>query len=234
VLTEKGLQKVADACTRKRDPLQGTATIGLKTGAVLGQFKMGKYFSIRVSDYSVSWHRKAENLAKDAAMDGIYVIRTSIAQEVMDAEKAVLTYKGLAKVERAFRTLKSVDLQVRPIYHRLEDRVRAHLFICMLAYYVEWHLRQAWAQLLYTDEEGSQRDTPVAPVRPSESGKLKKARAHGKDGLPLQSFGGLLKSLATLCLNRIRVGENGPLCTRTTRPTPLQARAFELIGVASA
>jgi hypothetical protein len=231
VLTEKGLQKVADACTRKRDPLQGTATIGLKTGAVLGQFKMGKYFSIRVSDYSVSWHRKAENLAKDAAMDGIYVIRTSVAQEVMDAEKAVLTYKGLAKVERAFRTLKSVDLQVRPIYHRLEDRVRAHLFICMLAYYVEWHLRQAWAQLLYTDEEGSQRDTPVAPVRPSESGKLKKARAHGKDGLPLQSFGGLLKSLATLCLNRIRVGENGPLCTRTTRPTPLQARAFDLIGV---
>jgi hypothetical protein len=231
VLTEKGLQKVADACTRKRDPLQGTATIGLKTGAVLGRFKMGKYFSIRVSDYSVSWHRKAENLAKDAAMDGIYVIRTSIAQDVMDAEKAVLTYKGLAKVERAFRTLKSVDLQVRPIYHRLEDRVRAHLFICMLAYYVEWHLRQAWAQLLYTDEEGSQRDTPVSPVRSSESGKLKKARAHGKGGLPLQSFGGLLKSLATLCLNQIRVGENGPLCTRTTRPTPLQAKAFELIGV---
>jgi transposase len=231
VLTEKGLQKVADACTRMRDPLQGTAAIGLKTGAVLGRFKMGKYFSIRVSDYSVSWHRKTENLAKDAAMDGIYVIRTSVAKEVLDAEQAVLTYKRLAKVERAFRTLKSVDLQVRPIYHRLEDRVRAHLFICMLAYYVEWHLRQAWAQLLYTDEEGSQRDTPVAPVRPSESGKLKKARAHGKDGLPLQSFGGLLKSLATLCLNRIRVGENGPLCTRTTRPTPLQARAFDLIGV---
>jgi len=101
----------------------------------------------------------------------------------------------------------------------------------MLAYYVEWHLRQAWAQLLYMDEEGSQRDTPVAPVRPSESGKFKKARAHGKDGLPLQSFGGLMKSLATLSLNRIRVGENGPLCTRTTRPTPLQARAFDLIGV---
>jgi transposase len=231
VLTEKALQKVADACTRQRDPLQGTAAIGLKAGAALGRFKMGKYFSIRVGEYSVSWHRKAENLAKDAAMDGIYVIRTSVAKEVMDAEQAVLTYKRLAKVERAFRTLKSVDLQVRPIYHRLEDRVRAHLFICMLAYYVEWHLRQAWAELLYTDEEGSQRDTPVAPVRPSESGKFKKARAHSKDGLPLQSFGGLMKSLSTLSLNRIRVGENGPLCTRTTRPTPLQARAFDLIGV---
>jgi hypothetical protein len=233
-LTERELQKVADACTRNRDPLQGTAAIGLKTGAVLGRFKVGKYFSIRVSDYSVSWHRKAENLAKDAAMDGIYVIRTSVAKDVMDTEKAVLTYKRLAKVERAFRTLKSVDLQVRPIYHQLEDRVKAHLFICMLAYYVEWHLRQAWAELLYTDEEGSQRDTPVAPVRPSESGKFKKARAHGKDGLPLQPFSGLMKSLATLSLNRIRVGENGPLCTRTTRPTPLQARAFELVGVAIA
>ena len=232
LLTEKGLQKVADACTRKRDPLEGTAAIGLKAGAVLGRFKMGKYFSIRVGDYSLSWHRKADNLAKDAAMDGIYVIRTSVAKEVMDAEQAVLTYKRLAKVERAFRTMKSVDLQVRPIFHRLEDRVKAHLFICMLAYYVEWHLRQAWAELLYTDEEGSQRDTPVSPVRSSESGKLKKSRAHGKDGLPLQSFGGLLKSLATLCLNRLRVGEGGPLCTRTTRPTPLQTRAFELIGVA--
>jgi len=232
ILTEKALQKVADACTRKRDPLQGTAAIGLKAGAALGRFKMGKYFGIRVGEYSLSWHRKAENLAKDAAMDGIYVIRTSVAKEVLDAGQAVLTYKRLAKVERAFRTMKSLDLQVRPIYHRLEDRVRAHLFICMLAYYVEWHLRRAWAELLYTDEDGSQRDTPVAPVRPSESGKLKKARAHSKDGLPLQSFGGLMKSLATLSLNRIRVGEKGPVCTRTTRPTRLQARAFELIGVA--
>jgi hypothetical protein len=231
-LTEKGLQKVMDACTRKRDPLQGVAAIGLKTGAALGRFKMGRYFSIRVGEYSVGWHRKAETLAKEAAMDGIYVIRTSVAKEVMDAEKAVLTYKRLAKVERAFRTMKSVDLQVRPIYHRLEDRVKAHLFICMLAYYVEWHLRQDWAELLYTDEEGSQRDTPVSPVRASESGKLKKARSHGKDGLPLQSFGGLMKSLATLCLSRIRLGENGPLYNRTTSPTPLQARAFELIGVA--
>ena len=165
-------------------------------------------------------------------MDGIYVIRTSVPREALNTEKAVLAYQRLAKVERAFRTLKSVDLQVRPIYHRLEERVKAHLFICMLAYYVEWHLRQAWALLLYTDEEGPLRDTPVAPVPPSELGKFKKHRAHAVDGLPLQTFGGLMKSLATLCRNRIRLGEKGPVYTRTTRPTPLQARAFQLIGVA--
>ena len=231
-LTEKGLQKVEDACRREKKPLKGISEIGLKTGAALGKYKMAKFFSIRVHDCGLSWHRKAETLAKDAAMDGIYVIRTSLPKEALDAEKAVLAYKRLAKVERAFRTMKSVDLQVRPIYHRTEERVKAHLFICMLAYYVEWHLRQAWAPLLYTDEEGSQRDTPVSPVQPSESGKLKKKRAHGVDGLPLQSFSGLMKSLATLCLNRIRLGAKGPLYTRTTRPTPLQATAFSLIGVA--
>jgi len=233
-LTEKGLQKVADACRREKKPLQGVTEIGLKTGAALAKFRMAKFFSIRIHECGMSWHRKPELLAKDAAMDGIYVIRTSLPQEAMGAEQAVLTYKRLAKVERAFRTLKSVDLQVRPIYHRTEERVKAHLFICMLAYYVEWHLREAWAPLLYTDEEGSQRETPVSPVQPSEAGKLKKQRAHGVDGLPLQSFGGLMKSLATLCQNRIRLGEKGPLYTRATRPTPLQAKAFALIGVAIA
>ena len=233
-LTEKGLQKVADACRREKKPLRGVAEIGLRTGAALAKFRMAKFFSIRIHDCGMSWHRKPELLAKDAAMDGIYVIRTSLPQEAMGAEQAVLTYKRLAKVERAFRTMKSVDLQVRPIYHRTEERVKAHLFICMLAYYVEWHLREAWAPLLYTDEEGSQRDTPVSPVQASASGQLKKKRAHGVDGLPLQSFGGLMKSLATLCQNRIRLGEKGPLYTRATRPTPLQARAFQLIGVAIA
>ena len=151
----------------------------------------------------------------------------------MEAEQAVLTYKRLAKVERAFRTMKSVDLQVRPIYHRTEERVKAHLFICMLAYYVEWHLREAWAPLLYTDEEGSQRDTPVAPgpgqrVRQAqEEARPRRGRAspailrrpHEEPGHPL---------------TWVRVGEDGPLYTRTTRPTPLQARAFALIGVAIA
>jgi hypothetical protein len=166
-----------------------------------------------------------------AVLDGIYVIRTSVPKEVIDAEKAVRTYKELSKVERAFRTLKSVDLQVRPIYHYAEPRVKAHMFFCMLAYYVEFHLRKAWAELLYADEEDSVRSTSVAPAEPSPSAKEKKKLAHSKGGLPLPSFHGLLKSLATLSKIRIRLGENGPLYTRTTRPTTLQARAFELLGV---
>jgi len=233
-LTEKALKQVADACERKRDPLEGRGEIGLKTGAVLSRFKMGKFFQIQLEDHRMSFSRKQESLDRQAAMDGIYVIRTSVPKEVMEAEKAVLTYKQLSKVERAFRTLKSVDLQVRPIHHYQENRVRAHMFLCMLAYYIEWHMRKAWAELLYTDEAGPVRTSPVAPVQPSQSGKAKKSKAHSKDGLPLQSFRGLLKSLATLAKSQIRLGEKGPLYTRTTKPTPLQARAFKLLGLAVA
>jgi len=230
-LTEKELKKVTEACTREHKPLEGKGEIGLKAGAVLSKFKVGKYFRVHVGEHSLRVARNQETLDRDAAMNGIYVVRTSVPKEVLTAEKAVLTYKQLSKVERAFRTLKSVDLQVRPIYHYLEGRVKAHMFLCMLAYYVEWHLRQAWAELLYTDEEGSVRSSPVAPVQPSPSGRVKKAKAHGKDGLPLQPFRGLLKSLSTLAKSQIRLGEKGPLYARTTKPTPLQARAFELIGI---
>jgi hypothetical protein len=230
-LTEKALKKVTEACTREHKPLEGKGEIGLKAGAVLSKFKVGKYFRVHVGEHSLRVARNQETLDRDAAMNGIYVVRTSVPKEVLTAEKAVLTYKQLSKVERAFRTLKSVDLQVRPIYHYLEGRVKAHMFLCMLAYYVEWHLRQAWAELLYTDEEGSVRSSPVAPVQPSPSGRVKKAKAHGKDGLPLQPFRGLLKSLSTLAKSQIRLGEKGPLYARTTKPTPLQARAFELIGI---
>ena len=254
-LTEKALQKVADSCAREtirtanraareawrgrrpegearaKQPLEGKGEIGLKAGAVLSRFKVGKYFRVHVGDHGLRFARNQDILGRDAAMDGIYVIRTSVPKEVLPAEKAVLTYKQLSKVERAFRTLKSVDLQVRPIYHYLEDRVKAHMFLCMLAYYVEFHLRKDWAGLLYTDEEDSIRTSSVAPVQPSPSGREKKSKAHAQSGLPLQSFGGLMKSLATLALTRIRLGEKGPLYTRTTKPTPLQARAFELIGI---
>jgi len=230
-LTEKELKKVTEACTREHKPLEGKGEIGLRAGAVLSKFKVGKYFRVHVGEHSLRVARNQETLDRDAAMAGIYVVRTSVPKEVLTAEKAVLTYKQLSKVERAFRTLKSVDLQVRPIYHYLEGRVKAHMFLCMLAYYVEWHLRQAWTELLYTDEEGSVRSSPVTPVQPSPSGRVKKAKAHGKDGLPLQSFRGLLKSLSTLAKSQIRLGDKGPLYTRTTKPTPLQARAFALIGI---
>lgn len=230
-LTEAALQKVADACAREKQPLTGKGEIGLRAGAVLSKFKVGKYFRIHVGEHGLRFARNHESLGRDAAMDGIYVIRTSVPKEDLSAEKAVLAYKQLSRVERAFRTLKSVDLQVRPIHHYVEPRVKAHMFLCMLAYYVEFHLRKAWAELLYTDEAGSVRTSPVAPVQPSPSGREKKAKAHAQSGLPLQPFGGLMKSLATLALTRIRLGDKGPLYTRTTKPTPLQARAFKLIGV---
>ena len=206
-LTEKALQKVRDACSRKRNPLEGKDKVGLKAGAVLYRFKVGKYFKIEAQEQDLVFSRKDDNLARDAAINGIYVIRTSVAAEHLTSEKAVLTYKRLSKVERAFRTMKSVDLQVRPIHHHLENRVKAHMFICMLAYYVEWHLREAWSELMFTDEVGSMRDTPVSPVSASPSGKEKKSKAHNKAGLPLQTFHGLIKSLATLSRIQIRMAE---------------------------
>jgi transposase len=233
-LTEAGLAKVAANCERPRKPLEGKGEIGLKAGAVLSKFKMGKYFKVRVGDYSLGYFRNQELLDQEAALDGIYVIRTSVPKAELSDQEAVLAYKRLAKVERAFRTMKSVDLQVRPIFHHLERRVKAHLFICMLAYYVEFHLRQAWQELLYHDEGGSQRKTPVAPVSPSAEGKAKKATGRSKDGLPLQTFAGLLKSLASLSRSQVRLGADGPTYARTTKPTSLQARALELIGLKEA
>lgn len=230
-LTEEGLAKVAASCERPRKPLEGKGEIGLKAGAVLSKFKMGKYFKVRVGDYSLGYFRNQELLEQEVALDGIYVIRTSVPKAELSDQEAVLAYKRLAKVERAFRTLKSVDLQVRPIFHHLERRVKAHLFICMLAYYVEFHLRQAWQELLYHDEGGSQRKTPVAPVSPSAEGKAKKATGRSKDGLPLQTFAGLLKSLASLSRSQVRLGADGPIYSRTAKPTSLQARALELIGL---
>jgi len=230
-LTEAGLAKVAAACERPRKPLEGKGEIGLKAGAVLSKFKMGKYFKVRVGDFSLSYFRNQELLDQEAALDGIYVIRTSVPKAELSDEEAVLAYKRLAKVERAFRTLKSVDLQVRPIFHHLERRVKAHLFICMLAYYVEFHLRRAWQGLLYHDEGGSQRKTPVAPVEPSADGKAKKASGRSKDGLPLQTFTGLLRSLASLSRSQLQLGADGPIYSRSAKPTPLQARALALVAI---
>jgi len=230
-LTEAALAKVAEACERSRKPLEGKAEIGLKAGAVLSRFKMGKYFKVRIGDYSLSSNRNQELIDQEAALDGIYVVRTSVSKALLSDQDAVLTYKRLAKVERAFKTLKSIDLQVRPIYHHLERRVKAHLFLCMLAYYVEFHLRQAWQGLLYHDELGSQRKSPVAPVEPSTDGKAKKATGRSKDGLPLQTFSGLLKSLGALSRTQIRLGADGPTYSRTAQPTPLQAKALALVGV---
>lgn len=167
---------------------------------------------------------------QEAAMDGIHVIRTSVPKEVLGDQEAVLAYKQLAKVERAFRTLKVANLQVRPIYRYLERRVKVNLFLCMLANYVKNHLRQAWKGLLCPDEEGSQRKTPVARVEPSAGGKAKKANGRSNDGFPLQTFRGI-QTLATLSKAIVQLGADGPAYPGTSKMTRLQANAFELIGL---
>jgi transposase len=229
-LTEKELAKVAAACVRERKPLDGQDQVGLAAGRVVNRFGMAKYFRLHVGNHSLRYARRSEVIAREAATDGIYVIRTSEPKEAFTAEKAVSTYKELAKVERAFRCLKGVDLQVRPIHHRLEDRVKAHLFLCMLAYYIEWHLRLAWAGLLFHDEEGGTRTTPVAPIEPSESAKTKKRSPRTNPDLPLQTYRGLIQSLAALSRSIIRLGNS--TYTRCAKPTPLQAEAFKRLGLA--
>jgi len=233
--TEKKLVRLeAEVKRRTKTPLDKVA-IGVKAGRVLGRFKMGKHFTLSIADGVFSWARREESIRREADLDGIYVIRTSEPDERLSAPDAVRTYKSLALVERAFRCLKGVDLLVRPIWHRTEDHVRAHVFLCMLAYYVEWHMREAWAPLLFHDEELSQqrqlRD-PVAPAQPSASARRKKSTRQSSEGLPLHSFKTLLAELAGRCRNTCRVKtEMGSSITMVTDPTPLQARALQLLGL---
>jgi transposase len=228
-LTEKEMAKVAAACERKVRPLTGRDQVGLAAGRVVNRFGMAKYFRLHVGDHSLRYARRQEVLDREAATDGIYVIRTSEGKGTFTAEQAVATYKNLAKVERAFRCLKGVDLQVRPIHHRLENRVKAHLFLCMLAYSVERYLRQAWEGLLFHDEEGGERTSPVAPIEPSEGAKQKKRSPRANAELPLQSYRGLIQSLSALTRATIRLGS--ATFTRCAQPTALQAEAFKRLGL---
>lgn len=233
--TEKKLARLeAEVKRRTKTPLDKVA-IGVKAGRVLGRFKMGKHFALSIADGVFSWARREESIRREADLDGIYVIRTSEPDDRLSAPDAVRTYKSLALVERAFRCLKGVDLLVRPIWHRTEDHVRAHVFLCMLAYYVEWHMREAWAPLLFQDEELSQqrqlRD-PVAPAQPSASARRKKSTRQSSEGLPLHSFKTLLAELARRCRNTCRVKtETASSITMVTDPTPLHARALQLLGL---
>lgn len=236
--TEKSLEKISqEAARRKKKPFTA-AEIGVKVGKVLGRYKMGKHFECTIGEGSFTWSRRSDAIAQEQMLDGIYVLRTSESAERLSAEETVRSYKSLAEVERAFRCLKGIDLLVRPIRHRTADRVPAHIFLCVLAYYVEWHLRQAWAPLLFEDEERREqrkhRD-PVLPPQPSASVQSKKLSHQTADGLPVHSFDSLLKELAA----RARVtyalssGQAEPTAKTTFRqltpPTPLQARALELI-----
>ena len=234
--TEKELAKIAAATRRARQPLRGQDQIGLRVGKVLGRFKVAKHFRLTITAAACTYARDAVRIAEEAALDGLYVIRTSVPPERLTAEQTVGAYKGLAVVERAFRSYKTVDLKVRPIHHRLAERVRAHVFLCLLAYYVEWHLRQALAPLLFDDEDPAAgqalRASVVRPARRSPRAQRKVATRRTEDGLPVHSFSTLMEDLATVAKNRIQPKDPGiPPFDMVTTPSPLQQRAFDLLGV---
>jgi hypothetical protein len=216
--------------------LRGAARIGLAVGRVIDRFKMAKHFELEIADDHLGVARWTDAIAAEAALDGLYVLRTSVPAERLDAPGVVRSYKLLARVERAFRSFKAADLAIRPIHHPTEGRVRAHVFLCMLAYYVAWHLERAWAPLLFRDEERPEGDDPVAPAQRSDAA-LAKARTHElPDGTPVHSLRTLLAEMATLTRNLV-VPAGAPdeaAFEITATPTPLQARAFALLGLSPA
>ena len=235
--TEKLLEPIVAATRRKNQRLTGAAKIGARVGKVIGKYKMAKHFDWDIDDDGFfGYRRNAASIAAEAALDGLYVIRASLPEERLDAEGAVRAYKRLSTVERAFRSLKTVDLKVRPVFHRTADRVRAHVLLCMLAYYVEWHMRERLAPLIFDDEDpaaaAASRASVVAPARVSESARRKAHRKRTDDGRPVQSFHSLLGDLATVTRNRVvpRMPGAEPFDT-LTRPTELQREAFHLLGL---
>jgi transposase len=234
--TEKGLEKIAKEVARRTKTPFDKAEIGKKVGKAINRYKVGKHFAVVIVDGSFSFSRKEESIRRESELDGIYVIRTSESAERISAEDAVRSYKRLEQVERAIRCMKGIDLLVRPIHHRTEDHVRSHIFLCMLAYYVEYHMRKALVPLLFDDEELDERRKrrdPVKPAKPSASAKRKKTVRLTPDGLKVHSFQTLLAELATRSRNRCRVKSDpaGPIFYELTEPTPLQKRAFRLLGL---
>jgi hypothetical protein len=234
--TERDLAPIRAAVARKRDPLRGTANIALAVGKVINKHKMSKHFHLDITDTAFSFARKTTEIAAEAATDGVYVIRTSLPVEAFDDAVTVRSYKSLAFVERAFRCIKTVDLHVRPVYHRLADRVRAHVFLCMLAYYLEWHMRQRLAPMLFddTDKETAEalRASVVAQAQRSPAAVQKQTTGLTPDGLAVHSFQSLLADLATVARNTITtaITHNYPL-TVVTRPTAIQHKAFTLLDL---
>ncbi|MHB1554618.1 MAG: IS1634 family transposase [Acidimicrobiales bacterium] len=228
--TEADLAKVAAAVTRERRPLRGQDKIALRVGRIVNAHKMAKHFELTITDSALGFARKATEIAAEAALDGIYVVRTCVPPGRLDAGGVVEAYKGLKVVEADFRSLKAIDLDLRPVHHYLEDRVRAHVLICMLAAYVIWHLRQAWAPICFTDEVPPARTDPVAPARSSPAARTKAARKRSTDNNhTAHSLATLLDHLATLTRNTI-VFAGGVRIDKLAVPTPLQRKAFELIG----
>jgi transposase len=235
--TEKQLEKIAVATRRQKRPLRGRQNIGLRAGKILNRYKMGKHFELRIEEDGFHYQRKTANIEREQSLDGIYVIRTSVKSEALSSQQVVASYKSLSGVERAFRSLKTVDLQVRPIHHRLPDRVRAHILLCMLAYYVEWHMRQLLAPLLFDDhdkaEAKSARASIVAPAQRSAAATRKATTKKTDDGLKAHSFQTLLGDLATIVKNRIQPkDQTTPAFDMITTPTTLQQKALDVLGIA--
>jgi len=234
--TEADLAKIAAATQRSRNPLRGEQRIARRVGRIIDHFHMAKHFEITITDTALTWRRKDEAITAEAALDGLYVIRTSLSAAQLDGPAAVAAYKSLAHVERAFRSIKTVDLQVRPVFHYNTQRVRAHVFLCMLAYYVEWHMRERLKPMLFDDEcldeASASRASPVVKAVRSEHAKAKDASKRTDDGLPVHSFRTLLEDLATLAYNITHTSLNPEAkIIITTRPTPLQDKAFKLLDI---
>ena len=232
--TEQDLKKIQQRIVSRRRPLRRAAEIGVAVGKVLNRRKVGKHFDIAIADGSLSFERKHAAIAEEAALDGFYVLRTPVPADAINAADTVRAYKSLARVERAFRSIKSVDVEIRPLYHWASPRVRAHVFLCMLAFHVEWHMRQALAPILFDDHDPkaaeASRASPVAKAQPSPAAKRKVDAKRTDDGQPVHSFRTLLADLATLARNVVSFGKAGELAM-FTKPTKSQQRAFDLLGV---
>src|SRR6478752_2111255 len=232
--TEKELAPIAAAARRQKRPLRGKDTIALRVGKVINHYKMAKHFHLQITDDSFTFTPNTEAIAAEAALDGIYVLRTSLPADSLPTDDVVLRYKGLEDVERFFRTLNS-ELDVRPIRHRLADRVRAHMFLRMMSYYLSWHMKHALAPILFVDNDkpaaAAKRANPVAAAQRSDQALTKAARKRTTEDTPVHSFTTVLADLATICANQIQPADDMPAFTMTTTPTPLQRRAFELLDL---
>ena len=230
---EKELDLIVQATQREKRALKGQDKIALRVGKVLNQFKVNKYYNLEITEEGFSYQRQRELIAQETALDGVYVLRTSLESTLMDAATTVKAYKSLSQVEEAFRCYKSIDLKVRPIYHYQGDRVKAHIFLCMLAYYVEWHLKQCLAPLLFEDEEIDDGSLNVIKASRSESAQSKERKKRNQENFPVHSFRTLLEDLGTICLNTVEctIREGSYRFSKITRPTQLQQKALDLLGV---
>ena len=232
--TERELKVVQEAVNRSKKPLRGAGEIGRKVGAILAHYQTGRFYDLRITDLCLSFHRKIKFIQEDTALDGFYVIRTSVGAETLTAEEAVKAYKDLSHVETAFRLLKTLDLEIRPTYHALQDRVRAHAFLCMLAYYLEWHMRRDLAPLLFAEEDPearqSTRKTIVSPTKATPVALAKRNKKVTADGFPVQDFRGVLKTLATQTQQIVQPAvAKLPTFRRVTPATPYQKRVYDLL-----